>query len=245
MNLVTIKVSLEDEKYINWKNNKTVKTKQPIENENKIAESAMPSKLPNLKNNDEPYVQDSRKLFRPETMSEGLLQLHQPFGSAKTYSVIDQMYFDKYDNITTKKCNWCTLSFTHYPTVIPYNVQRRNARIQQISNAPSKQILKEDSYVCKGCYCSFNCAMAQICESTDTDKARQKELLYALYRLSGHSPDETIVPSPSKELMIDYGGILTEDDFKTLIGAKNRFQMTYPHIICIGARISRVKIYAQ
>jgi hypothetical protein len=155
------------------------------------------------------------------------------------------MYCDKYNDVTAKKCGWCTLSFTHYPTVIPYNVQKKNTRIQQVHNAPTKPILRDDAFVCKGCYCSFNCAMAQICDSLDTDKARQKELLYTLFRLSGYSNDDIIIPSPDKELMIDYGGILSCEEYTALIGSKNKFQLTYPHIICIGARIARVKIYSS
>jgi hypothetical protein len=265
MSLVTIKVSLNDEKYINWKNAKYDKQSKnqgtfQAEHVEQAEQNSITagtggtgstkvnnrsSKIPNVKINDDTSICDMKKLFKPETMSDGMLQLYQPFGCAKILNVIDQMYCDKYNNITKKKCGWCTLSFTHYPAVIPYNIQKKNTRIQRINNAPLKPILNDDAFVCKGCFCSFNCAMAEICHGSDIDKTRQKELLYTLYRLSGYNLEDEITPSPPKELMIDYGGILSEDEYIALIGSKNKFELTYPHIICIGARIARVKIYSS
>jgi hypothetical protein len=237
--ILTIKVSTSDPGYLEWKNRKNKGVP-------KQSEIIVPEPITVIKNDKTNYsmTADGRQLMNVK-LSDGLLMIYQPFGTEKKAVIIDEMFNKKYDNIAKKRCGWCTLNFTHLPVPLPYNVQKKNTRIQKIPGAPERSVITEDSFVCRGCYCSFNCAMAQAEISDESEKMTIKELLYSIYRMTSGDVKGTITPSPPKELLEDYGGILSEEDYIKLIGTKNNFTITYPHIVCVGSRVVRVKIYEQ
>jgi hypothetical protein len=233
-NVIHFKIKFDNKKYVEWKISKGL-----MPNEQSPTEQIQNvSTVQQNHNNPQQKSYQKSIIFSNNADTDNLRILTQPFGASKKFDKIDLWYNQKYPDATdTKRCGWCTLSFTHKPTVIPYNFQKKNTRIQSIK-------VQEDSYIVKGCFCTFNCALAQIINENSFDKYKCIELLYSMFRTCNSKEiTDTICPSPPKELLIDYGGILTDDEYRSLIGDKAEYLVEYPHIVCVGSRISRVKIY--
>jgi len=228
-NVIHLKIKFDNKKYVDWKISKGLISNIPDEKSQPVKQPSQTS---------QPKGYQKSVILTNNSDTDNLRILTQPFGAGKKFDKIDMWYNDKYpDDNSTKRCGWCTLTFTHKPSVIPYNFQKKNTRIQSTK-------VQDDAYIVKGCYCTFNCAMAQIIHDNSFDKYKSIELLYSMFRTCNSKEiTDTICPSPPKELLIDYGGILTDDEYRELIGDKAEYLVGHPHIVCVGSRISRVKIY--
>lgn len=100
------------------------------------------------------------------------------------------------------KCWWCTLYFPTSPIGIPY----------QISVIKNKNI-----YHTHGCFCSFKCANSyNYYNLTEYDKFDTETLLFKMYLESGFKMN-SIGYAPRKELMIQYGGKISIDNYRDLL----------------------------
>jgi hypothetical protein len=98
---------------------------------------------------------------------------------------------------TCLRCWHCSLRFDTIPIGIP------NKKIGTVVYT-------------EGCTCSFNCCLAYILnmKTTDADRYERITILYYLkQRMTGHT-SENIIPSPSKEILREYGGNMTRKEYK-------------------------------
>ena len=97
------------------------------------------------------------------------------------------------------KCWWDTNSFTNLPCFLP-------------------ELFHNDTYHVRGCFCSFNCALAyNLYYIKDSKVHHRKSLVYKLYReLYGLSADDIvdIREAPPKEILDDFGGEMTIKTFR-------------------------------
>ncbi len=100
------------------------------------------------------------------------------------------------------KCWWCTLPIDTEPIGCPINVS-----------------FHDDSkvYSTDGAFCSFNCVKAYINEKERTDvmyKHSHGLLGHMVCDMNGAISPVSISPAPDKRLLADYGGYMTEDQYK-------------------------------
>lgn len=240
-NIIQIKLKETDPKYLKWKKDNDLKLpseketsqKQEIDKEKDIKQEPIPK---------ESIIKRTYEnaIIMPDKNTDGLKLITQQFNTIKTTEILDKFYKDRWPIGLEKRCCYCTLKFTHQPTVLPYNIQKKNKRIQGVKN-----MIVSDTFICEeNPYCSFNCVLAELDRRPNLNKYLIKQMLYDLYRVvSGRPISIEIIQSPPKEIMIDYGGILTEAEYKKLIGDTAIYMLDYPHIICVGSRISRVRIF--
>jgi len=100
------------------------------------------------------------------------------------------------------RCWWCTLSIDNEPIGCPINVLHNQSEV---------------TYSTDGVFCSFNCVKAYI---------NDKERLNVMYKrshvllghmicdMNGHVSPVTIDPAPDKCLLIEYGGYMTEEQYR-------------------------------
>ena len=113
-------------------------------------------------------------------------------------STFDTNDRDKWVRKTGIKCFHCTESFNG----IPYAIPRK---------------FENGVYHVKDCFCSGSCALAHLLKSNlDVHKiAEMISLLHMLNRdIKGLDEIETIKPAPDREVLIDYGGTLTLEEFR-------------------------------
>jgi len=98
------------------------------------------------------------------------------------------------------RCNWCSLPFTGKPWAIPRMID------------DSGRIYIED------CFCSINCAYADLYYGNDQFKWEKIQNLYYLCKiLTGEYPKTKIIPSPKKKVLIEYGGTITRQEYRNII----------------------------
>lgn len=101
-----------------------------------------------------------------------------------------------YPRTTDIRCWWCTYNFTTVPCGIPFNYI-------------------EGHYEVYGCFCSFNCALAYLNQGKFDKKNEKLAYLYLMYRkIFGKEP--IINPSPPKEILTEYGGNMTIEEYREL-----------------------------
>jgi hypothetical protein len=100
------------------------------------------------------------------------------------------------------RCWWCTLFIENEPIGCPINVKRNN---------------EKKEYSTDGVFCSFNCVKAyiNIKEKTDmTYKHSHALLAHMVCDMQGSISPVFIEPAPHKCLLSDYGGHMTEDQYR-------------------------------
>jgi len=119
---------------------------------------------------------------------------------------------------TSIKCWWCSYNFNNVPCSIPFNY---------INN----------KFEVFGCFCSFNCALSYLINGSIDKKDEKISLLYLLYRKI-YNNNDTFEPAPKKELLIDYGGNLTIEQFRKMCNSKLITQdIVLPPIVGVKAQI--------
>jgi len=101
---------------------------------------------------------------------------------------------EKLPDKTNQHCLWCSCGFNTRPVALP---------ISRINN----------KFYVRGCFCSFNCAMAYNFDKKFYNKWEYSALLHFLYKTI-HQKYVKIIPAPSKELLKMYGGHLTIEEFR-------------------------------
>lgn len=113
----------------------------------------------------------------------------------------------------TLLCSWCTYEFNDYPCPLVENI------------IGSK-------YYISGCYCSFNCAIAENnAERNDYNCSNRESLTKRLYNLICKNEDD-IYPAPHRKTQRRYGGFLTDKQYHELLNARNReYRIVMPPMI--------------
>ena len=99
------------------------------------------------------------------------------------------------------RCWWCTLSINDEPIGCPINVSHQEQKI----------------YSTDGVFCSFNCVKAYINEKERLDvmyKNSHVLLAHMICDMKGTVTPVTVEPAPDKKLLSDYGGHMTEDQYR-------------------------------
>jgi hypothetical protein len=113
---------------------------------------------------------------------------------------------------TSMRCWWDTFPFQTLPCFLP-------------------EFYHKQSYYIRGCFCSFNCALAYNLYYLNDGKIHErKALVYKLYReLCGLTLNDDIIikEAPPRELLKDYGGKLSIEDFRKKFTLLNRDYIVY------------------
>ncbi|BCS83091.1 putative viral transcription factor [Cotonvirus japonicus] len=124
--------------------------------------------------------------------------------------------FDTGKKITIKKTNikcwWDSNQFDNLPCVLP-------------------ELYHDGKYYVRGCFCSFNCALAyNLHHIKDSKIGSRKSLVFKLYReLYGYSSDEPIeikLAQP-KETLEDFGGSVSIKEFRSNFTKLNKEFIVY------------------
>ncbi len=119
---------------------------------------------------------------------------------------------------TDIKCWWDSYNFDNVPCSIPFNYV--NTKFEVF-----------------GCFCSFNCALAYIINSNIDKKDEKISLLHLLYRKI-YNKNDNFEPAPKKEILLDYGGNLTIEQYRNMSFCKQITQdIVLPPIVGVKAQI--------
>lgn len=118
---------------------------------------------------------------------------------------------------TSYLCFWCCHKFDNRPHFIPKKYEK-------------------DIFHVYGNFCSFNCALAFI-NAQKKQHSMDAELLHFLYRKIYNSNIE-IKPAPPKEILIDFGGNVTIEEFRSNFNNNLEYDIIYPPIISMISQIS-------
>lgn len=122
---------------------------------------------------------------------------------------------------TNLRCWHCTLCFDTIPCAIPYQ-------------------LVGDVFYVFGCFCSFNCALSYVLNSRKSDKLEMISLINLMYKKMFNCTKE-IVPSPPKEILKEYGGFLSQKEYRSHINDTNiNYKLLFPPIISTGYNYDKV-----
>lgn len=106
------------------------------------------------------------------------------------------------NNSTVSKCWWC------------------NAECCQSIILPDKK--KKDKFYGLGVFCSYNCAMAYNFEINDEKVWERCSLLYQLREtIEKNKILDKINPAPPKEVLKEFGGELSRDEYKNILSSVN------------------------
>jgi hypothetical protein len=100
------------------------------------------------------------------------------------------------------RCWWCTLLIEDEPIGCPINVLHDQDK---------------KTYSTDGVFCSFNCVKAYINDKEKLDVTYKNShvlLGHMVCDMNGSIAPVSVKPSPDKRLLIEYGGYMTEDQYK-------------------------------
>ena len=126
---------------------------------------------------------------------------------------------------TTIKCFWDGNQFDGLPCMLP-------------------EVYSDGVYYVTGCFCSFNCMLAyNLYFLNDTKVHHRKSLAYKMYRDMHNIPateSVEIVESPPFELLQDYGGTMTIEEYrKTMTCVNKKYVKYFPYIREINSCIEQ------
>lgn len=163
--------------------------------------------------------------------STAFLRINDDLGN-NSYSTINRNYDDSlihnhktictnelkdWPQRTNLRCWHCTLHFDTIPCKIPYYYDEDSERFHVY-----------------GCFCSFNCALAYN-SNKNLHKDKIDCLIHLLYKKLHQGEVKYINPAPDKELLQEYGGNLTVDEYKLIIKDNlDSSKVLLPPIIDIG-----------
>ena len=99
--------------------------------------------------------------------------------------------------MTILYCWWCTLKIENHHS-LPYDYDNKNKVFKTF-----------------GHFCSWECTKAYNLKDLDSQKNRRMSLITQMYQVL-HNETPIIHPSPDKECLKQYGGSLSENEYKKL-----------------------------
>lgn len=136
----------------------------------------------------------------------------------RDYKTLCPKNMNEWPQKTNLRCWYCSLYFNTMPIKIPYKYDENT-----------------DLFHVYGCFCSFNCAMKKNeIETSNLHKDKINSLLHLLYKRM-YGEVKYINPSPDKELLKEYGGNLTKEEYKNIIDNNiESSKILLPPIVDIG-----------
>lgn len=126
-----------------------------------------------------------------------------------------------------KRCMFCTLdiSDTHVGCPVKHVEKHNNLKYTDREHV--------HEYVTYGIFCSYNCALAFALDKSTSDDQFAHSVRYISMILKKETGELVkVIPSPPKELMLMYGGYMTEDQYRLEIGkilyVSNGTTITHP-----------------
>jgi len=146
----------------------------------------------------------------------------ESYFSSGNFSYIQRGKWPRKVNI---RCWWCTYPFDTVPCGIPFSY---NSDITE--------------YKVFGCFCGFNCAFGYLLSHIEDKKWEKTSLLHLLYK-DIHGKYEPIDPAFPKEVLIDYGGTMTIEEFRNE-SSKQKVScgLVVPPIVSVDPQIERRNI---
>lgn len=133
---------------------------------------------------------------------------------------------------TNIKCAYCTLNFNNMPWIEPSSIGRSNIEkpLQEMEHFRCNYFIDKEG---TECYCSVGCVMGKIIKSKYTSSVKKDKIamLKIEYRiLTGKSPPPIIKPTNSHTDMDQYGGNMTEDQYKSKIFSSNNSEISNKNV---------------
>ena len=123
----------------------------------------------------------------------------------------------EYNNV---KCWYCRNYFKGPPVRLPENYFK-------------------GKFICTGNFCSYNCAMSYNIDLNDEKTSLRNSLINLLYQKT-YKKDELIKPSPSWQVLKEYGGILSLEQFRdNLKQNTDEYVYLHPPLISSVSQISK------
>jgi hypothetical protein len=121
-------------------------------------------------------------------------------------------------------CNWCCHRFEGPPCAIPIKVTN-------------------GKFYVTGCFCSFNCAAANIFDKNSRNMWEQYSLLILLYKAVYNKNIYKIPVSPPKESLKMFGGYYTIEEYrKSLLTNEKIYKIVQPPMISLVPKIEENKV---
>jgi len=139
-----------------------------------------------------------------------------------THTVYDLNKKNNWPKSTNLRCWHCTLHFDTVPCGLPTDCDGEKFK------------------VC-GCFCSFNCMVAYNQKSRNSHKWEISSLINQMYKKI-FKESKNILPTPDYELLEEYGGKLSREDYRKCI--KNgivTYELLLPPIINIGYTSQKIE----
>ena len=164
-------------------------------------------------------LSQTKKIKKEDNKKEDVeLEEYDDFLENSTYILNKKNNWPKSTNL---RCWFCTLHFETVPCAKPIKYEK-------------------DKFTVVGCYCSFNCVMADILDSRDTQKWELCGLVNLMYDKI-HGETKNIKPSPNKRVLKEYGGELTRLEYKNSLDDNiTTYEILLPPIINIGYTIQKI-----
>ena len=124
-----------------------------------------------------------------------------------------QSFIEYWPKTTDVSCFWCCHQFQTQPCAIP-------------------ETIHNDLFKVKGCYCSFNCAMAHLFDIEKGSNMLWEKLsiLNLMMKKFGDKVNNTeLKPAPPREALKSFGGYLTLDEFRK--GFTKMYNVVSPPIL--------------
>ena len=130
---------------------------------------------------------------------------------------------EEYCNV---KCWYCRNSFKEPPVRLPENYFK-------------------GKFICTGNFCSYNCAMSYNIDLNDEKTSIRNSLINLLYQKT-YNENELIKPSPSWQVLKDYGGILSIEEFRNNLKTNTEeYVYLHPPLISSVSQISKQSNYKK
>lgn len=91
-----------------------------------------------------------------------------------------------------------------------------------------------DKFYVFGNFCSFNCAMKYNYDLDDHKVWDRSSLLYQMYTMMYDNPNDTIVPAPPREMLKEFGGKFTTEEFRqSTVNGNKHYRLIMPPMLSI------------
>lgn len=148
-----------------------------------------------------------------------------------------KMYENKHEEKVNKQVYNYDLNFISYDTNKKTTLTKTNIKCwwdgHSFDNLPCflPEYYLNDTYYVRGCFCSFNCALAYNLYILHDNKLDQRNnLIYKLYKELFNIPVGEVVNikvADGREILVDYGGQVTIEEFREKLNKLNEKYIMY------------------
>jgi hypothetical protein len=180
------------------------------------------------------YKNESEKLINIQKNVKKEMILNESSSSSvrSTFDSIPTNIY-VYSSCDVGECHHCRHSYTGDGIGIPF--KRIDIKKNSLSSTIYDSLVKDKFpeckilFVVKDCFCSFECAYANILQTYSHTKIQEDILGYFMELYNTSYPNQTLIPAGDYRLTKKFGGTLTIEQFR-------KFGHTYkqiPSIVCV------------